>query len=522
MPKVSSFDSAKTASALQVYASAKEKTWLQPVVRDGQEFLEARKVTFGMRVLAFFGIGWRFSDVVHFVRDHSNQIAFPAGFSTKFKYALRHYNDSYFHGKIDTAILQVLPKEKSETNVDQAKSVLQKEYQWIFSDAVDKAQIKELRNIVAKSPLPLQEPFATMKHILRRFDQLEHADFQTKALSVAERFGFAVYIELNLPVIKQVAEDTFIGMHEAFAPCEIMVRGDEKKRHFFVLSDPTLSKIQASGTSKKVYSALQVPLKRKEALESAIHAKIEIRTQDSSAIQKELTFFKQLQNEPGCVKMHLFCNVPTKKDVSEFRVIFEKFDGSLLELTKKGLSSDEVVDVARQILMAMNAIHKKQIAHMDVKLENVLYKREGGKLKVAVTDFGLATKMDARKENLNLNGSYGTTFMTAPELIGNKKFKATYDSLEKLDVWAVGILLYELYFGETVSWYDLLDTDVLTDSIRKEVEKKIEEEIEVPLKKGISEKDPMKAIIFQMLRRDPEKRITMSEALTQVLAVSSS
>lgn len=85
-------------------------------------------------------------------------------------------------------------------------------------------------------------------------------------------------------------------------------------------------------------------------------------------------------------------------------------------------------------------MHKNKILHRDIKPENIVlvhvksYLTQGN---IKLCDFGWAVN---KKEELR-NTFCGTPLYLSPELLQG----ARYD--EKVDLWAVGVLAYELYFG---------------------------------------------------------------------------
>ena len=83
------------------------------------------------------------------------------------------------------------------------------------------------------------------------------------------------------------------------------------------------------------------------------------------------------------------------------------------------------------------------IIHRDIKPENLLF--FDGILKLA--DFGSSN----RKNKIMKETMCGTPEYLAPEMV----LKQGHD--EKLDVWAVGVLYYELIFGITPFSTDLRD-----------------------------------------------------------------
>ncbi|KAI9246215.1 kinase-like domain-containing protein [Phascolomyces articulosus] len=108
---------------------------------------------------------------------------------------------------------------------------------------------------------------------------------------------------------------------------------------------------------------------------------------------------------------------------------------SLYDIVIEGpIPEDKVAKYMIQILAALRYIHKLGVIHRDIKPENILI-GEGGELKLA--DFGWAVH-DRRPRRRTF---CGTLDYLPPEMIENK----CHD--EKVDIWALGIMCYELLVG---------------------------------------------------------------------------
>ena len=89
-----------------------------------------------------------------------------------------------------------------------------------------------------------------------------------------------------------------------------------------------------------------------------------------------------------------------------------------------------------QIILAIEFLHKNKIIYRDLKPENIILDNNGY---VKLTDFGLA-KDDIQDEE-GTQTFCGTPEYLAPEIIGGEKYG------KSVDVWCMGILLYEMIFG---------------------------------------------------------------------------
>merc|ERR1712056_142813 len=97
----------------------------------------------------------------------------------------------------------------------------------------------------------------------------------------------------------------------------------------------------------------------------------------------------------------------------------------------------QAVDIAWQMLLAVNYIHSHGIVHRDLKLENFVYDKKGSNtLKMIDFGFGKVCVDDA-----TCYSRVGTTAYAAPEVLDNKD----YDS--KCDLWSLGVIVYALLTG---------------------------------------------------------------------------
>jgi serine/threonine-protein kinase len=138
----------------------------------------------------------------------------------------------------------------------------------------------------------------------------------------------------------------------------------------------------------------------------------------------------------------------TAGGASATAIVMELVEGETLadRLGRGPLPLDEALNVAGQIADALDAAHQKGIVHRDLKPANVKITATGV---VKVLDFGLA-KILANP----VRDDVTVTEVTAPSVVlGTPAYMAPEQAQGKaadrrVDVWAFGVVLYEMVTGE--------------------------------------------------------------------------
>lgn len=112
--------------------------------------------------------------------------------------------------------------------------------------------------------------------------------------------------------------------------------------------------------------------------------------------------------------------------------------GSINTLLKAGTFEEKYSAVIiREVLVALQYIHKEGIIHRDIKAANILVTKEG---RVQLCDFGVAARLTTAE--LRRTSMIGTPYWMAPEVIQEG---AAYN--QKADIWSLGVTLYEMTTG---------------------------------------------------------------------------
>jgi len=107
-----------------------------------------------------------------------------------------------------------------------------------------------------------------------------------------------------------------------------------------------------------------------------------------------------------------------------------------------GCNRNVIQHVIFRLLRCVSYLHSVRIAHVDIKPENIMFMedpRTTGNFQVKLIDFGAATWLRTNHSSL-----IQTRFYRAPEVI----IQSNWD--EKADLWSVGCILLEMYFGRLV------------------------------------------------------------------------
>lgn len=127
-------------------------------------------------------------------------------------------------------------------------------------------------------------------------------------------------------------------------------------------------------------------------------------------------------------------------------IVFEYLEGCLLteEILRLGrLPTRRALVIARQIASALEAVHGAQIAHLDLKSDNVFLTDHGAAIDHAMLlDFGISRFMAADASTTQPNVLMGTPEYMAPEQVTSP------DAVDyRADIYALGVVLYEMLAG---------------------------------------------------------------------------
>ena len=197
------------------------------------------------------------------------------------------------------------------------------------------------------------------------------------------------------------------------------------------------------GETAKVYLGRSLESDEKVAIK-IIKDEFMYRNNDNTmSVLREMKILEHM-NHVGIIKMKE-CG-QTGKIVKPSGRAIETLTYIMMEYVEGGLFFDFVRTMGsmgedggrfflHQMLDAVEYMHKKNVVHRDLKLENMLHDEQ---LNLKICDFGFSEYKNIDK----LNDYVGTKTYMAPEIKQSKQYKGT-----EVDIFSIGVILFSIVHG---------------------------------------------------------------------------
>ena len=168
------------------------------------------------------------------------------------------------------------------------------------------------------------------------------------------------------------------------------------------------------------------------------------------------------------------------------------------------VSVADALDIMIPVAEAVAAAHARDVVHRDLKPANIYLAREGTKIIPKVLDFGACLyqtvgALSAKERRMLI----GTPHYMAPEQITTAK-----DVDVRADVWAMGVILYEMLAGDTP--FEAPDASAVMKLVRTQPIPRLRK-VEPAVSEG------MEAIVERCLERDRSRRYANAAAVRDAL-----
>lgn len=294
------------------------------------------------------------------------------------------------------------------------------------------------------------------QQVSRIFKSAISLDGEARAAYVAGQCGvdesLRVEVEKLIQSHQRASEENFIDGAAVEAGAALLIVDDENG------PQPSLNKGQQFG-SYVILNPLgaggmgEVYLARDSRLDRTVALKV-LSPDVSSDKRRMQRFWQEAKiasslNQPNILTIFEFGEVEGLTFLAT-----EFIDGETLRdhINDKRLKLAEILDIAIQVLAALDAAHEARIVHRDIKPENVMIRRRDHVVKVL--DFGLAKATEKRLSVLTEQESEAATeFKTAPHTVmGTVNYMSPEQAQahavdERTDIWSTGVMIYEMVSG---------------------------------------------------------------------------
>ena len=196
-----------------------------------------------------------------------------------------------------------------------------------------------------------------------------------------------------------------------------------------------------------------------------------------------------------------------EKNNTEFIIMENAKYGNLrnfqIKTLKRACLSESILCFfSSQILNGLAYMHRFKIAHMDIKPQNIVIDEY---LNAKLIDFSISINYQGKQPNEELKLPFkGTIFYMPLEVLDEQKIK--YKDLNKVDAFALGVLLYNLAFG--CFPFDLTYED---SKDYKKISQKMKNELKIDNANNLS--SCFIDFVTKLLEKDINKRMSIYEAL---------
>ena len=261
-----------------------------------------------------------------------------------------------------------------------------------------------------------------------------------------------------------------------------------------------------SGGESNVYSVhIKFRNNPKETKKKKFIMKVIIHNKREREYKREAIINAKLKNK-GIIEFLGYSKI--KEDESSYMILEEAKFGNLRNfqrniLKRPYLSESMLCYISYQVLSGLLYCHRCKIAHMDVKLQNIVVDEF---LNFKLIDFSVSLNYQNKDLNDKVKLPFrGTNFYIPLEVLKSETIK--FRDLNKIDLYSLGCVLYNLAFGRYaygLSHGDEKDYDV--------IKKKVEEgELIFDKEAGLSEY--FLDFLSKLLEKDINKRINIFEAM---------
>ena len=198
------------------------------------------------------------------------------------------------------------------------------------------------------------------------------------------------------------------------------------------LENYILSRKIGQGTYASVRLGVHKPTRQQVAIKT--YEKYRLNDpKKKNCVKNEIRVLRKL-NHPHTIKLVEIINSAKQVSLVMEYASSVSLHAFLKKKPGRRLDEAEARHIFQQVVEAVAYCHSKDVAHRDIKLDNILIDKDR---EVKLIDFGFAYTA-----NDPVRSFCGTPSYMAPEIVTSREHKGSHT-----DVWALGVLLYVLLSG---------------------------------------------------------------------------
>lgn len=361
---------------------------------------------------------------------------------------------------------------------------------------------------------------ALLQRITNEIEKIAQVPWKRHKLTPLDSMAISLFAEKKLEELAGKTQAVYYrGCDEGINRSLVV----DPKRHTFTILSKKYGTLEAEGTFKKVTDAVEVSPFQETASAHRVVRMV-------SKIDHEISD-REIELEERYGQILSWTRYPAKNRPYETKtcIIQEAYDSDLYLFTKytsshdrKKLSTQEIVEILSQVTQTLHQMHEDGFAHHDFKVKNVLIRRnQKGKIEAKLIDFGHSFRINKERYAKKRAKGYGTLRYTSPDTLEHPKDLSDINLLAKADdMFALGCLMYEVYFQKRLPWAD--DTykackDKENKSHRVDAVKIITKKAHQLYEMSRDTKDRKESeflkIMSRLLEPDPRKRMKIAEFL---------
>ncbi len=275
--------------------------------------------------------------------------------------------------------------------------------------------------------------------------------------------------------------------------------------------------IRAAGGCAKVYSVIEMSPK------GTLHAVQKVNKDTNVPIsERELKYEQMFGSLRGACSYKKLVNGVL---IDKISMIKEAFDSDLgVRMKQKPfLTQDEKINILISVAKNLQYIHSKGVMHNDMKILNVLWKKE----KCEICDFGLSFEPSHMPSPSVYKGTYGTPEFSAPEMLKIQDLAPSFTQ----DIYAFGAIAYHLVQGKHIPWQEYItaavrgvDNPPIPSSAAKAQALKMQQHIAVVINRlqqkkdsqGLAKEECLDLAIHRLLDPNPQGRISLADFVSEL------